>query len=41
MAAEQAKALGREADFRIGSLTATGLAGESVDAVMCRLGAGA
>src|SRR5687768_12844306 len=35
MAAEQAKALGREAEFRIGSLTATGLADESVDAVMC------
>lgn len=35
MAAEQAKALGREADFRIGSMTATGLADESIDAVMC------
>ena len=35
MAAEQAKALGREAEFRIGSLTDTGLANESVDAVMC------
>ena len=35
MAAEQAKALGREADFRIGSLTDTGLANESVDAIMC------
>ncbi len=35
LATEQAARLGREADFRIGDLAATGLAAHSVDGVMC------
>ncbi len=35
LATEQAAVLGREAEFRVGDLTATGLADASVDAVMC------
>jgi SAM-dependent methyltransferase len=34
-AREQAARRGREADFRVGHLTATGLADDAVDAVMC------
>lgn len=34
-AAEQARRLGRTADFRVGDLAATGLADHSVDAVLC------